>query len=63
MKYLFDFSLIRYSKKTFSDDITEHLLELGFINVCNLLPNQIYKDVLAPAELKSSMPVDRQVSE
>ncbi|KAB7505641.1 hypothetical protein Anas_05703, partial [Armadillidium nasatum] len=47
-------------KKTYSDDITEHLLELGFINVSNLLPNQIYKDVLAPAELRSSMPVDRQ---
>ncbi|RXG71387.1 hypothetical protein Avbf_04461 [Armadillidium vulgare] len=47
-----DLSNFVYSKKTYSDDITEHLLELGFINVSNLLPNQIYKDVLAPAELR-----------
>jgi hypothetical protein len=28
----------------------------------NLLPNQIYKEVLSPTEIQSNMPVDRKVS-
>uniref|UniRef100_T1IJV3 FMP27/BLTP2/Hobbit GFWDK motif-containing RBG unit domain-containing protein n=1 Tax=Strigamia maritima TaxID=126957 RepID=T1IJV3_STRMM len=49
-----------YSKQTKIDDSAEHLLELGFIKVNNLLPNQIYKDVLQPTSLQSNMPFDRQ---
>lgn len=28
----------------------------------NLLPNQVYKEVLSPTEIQSNMPVDRKVS-
>ncbi|XP_076059759.1 bridge-like lipid transfer protein family member hobbit isoform X2 [Oratosquilla oratoria] len=48
-----------YTKKTNSDDGVEHLLELGYVNMRNLLPNQIYVEVLNPSELQM-MPVDRQ---
>eukprot|EP00058_Branchiostoma_floridae_P006376 XP_002591864.1 hypothetical protein BRAFLDRAFT_89377 [Branchiostoma floridae] len=38
----------RYTKVTKSDDSGEHLLELGWVTVANLLPNEAYKDVLRP---------------
>jgi hypothetical protein len=38
----------------------ENLLEMGYVNVRNLLPNQLYENVLTPTELKRDMPVDRQ---
>jgi len=53
--------LFRYTKTAKSDDSVEHLSELGYITVTNLLPNQIYKDVLVPSTIHRSMPVDRQV--
>ena len=40
----------------------ENLLEMGYVNVKNLLPNQLYENVLTPTELKRDMPVDRQRS-
>ncbi|XP_053626336.2 protein hobbit isoform X2 [Cherax quadricarinatus] len=49
-----------YTKKTNADDSGEHLLELGFVTMRNLLPNQPYQEVLMPSELQLNMPVDRQ---
>ncbi|KAM3856347.1 bridge-like lipid transfer protein family member 2 isoform 1-T1 [Vipera latastei] len=37
-----------YSKINKSDDTAEHLLELGWVTMNNLLPNAIYKVVLRP---------------
>lgn len=39
----------------------EHLLELGYIRMTNLLPNQVYTEVLCPTEIQSNMPVDHKV--
>ena len=52
----------RYNKDTKNDGSVEHLLELGYISMSNLLPNQAYRDVLQPSEIQTSMPVDRQRS-
>lgn len=49
-----------YTKTSKADDSVEHLLELGYVRMMNLLPNQIYSEVLVPTELQSNMPVDRQ---
>lgn len=49
-----------YTKTSKTDDSVEHLLELGYVRMTNLLPNQIYTDVIAPTELQNNMPVDRQ---
>ncbi|XP_015603116.1 protein KIAA0100 isoform X2 [Cephus cinctus] len=49
-----------YTKTSKTDDSVEHLLELGYVRMTNLLPNQIYTEVLTPTELQSNMPVDRQ---
>ncbi|KYN16568.1 hypothetical protein ALC57_11077 [Trachymyrmex cornetzi] len=49
-----------YTKTSKTDDSVEHLLELGYVRMTNLLPNQIYTEVLVPTELQSNMPVDRQ---
>jgi hypothetical protein len=38
----------------------EHLLELGYVRMNNLLPNEEYKEVLVPTEARSHMPVARQ---
>jgi hypothetical protein len=38
----------------------ENLLEMGYVHVKNLLPNQLYENVLTPTELRRDMPVDRQ---
>ncbi|XP_030077999.1 protein KIAA0100-like [Microcaecilia unicolor] len=37
-----------YSKVNKSDDTAEHLLELGWFTMNNLLPNAVYKVVLRP---------------
>ncbi|XP_070591591.1 bridge-like lipid transfer protein family member 2 [Erythrolamprus reginae] len=37
-----------YSKVNKSDDTAEHLLELGWVTMNNLLPNAVYKVVLRP---------------
>lgn len=49
-----------YTKNSKSDDSVEHLLELGYVRMTNLLPNQIYKEVIVPTEILSNMPVDRK---
>lgn len=49
-----------YTKTSKTDDSVEHLLELGYVRMMNLLPNQVYTDVLTPTELQNNMPVDRQ---
>ncbi|XP_014224965.1 protein KIAA0100 isoform X1 [Trichogramma pretiosum] len=49
-----------YTKTSKTDDSVEHLLELGYVRMKNLLPNQIYTDVLTPTELQNNMPIDRQ---
>jgi len=54
--------LPRYTKNSKSDDSGEHLLEVGYVRMTNLLPYQVYKEVLSPTEIQSNMPVDRKVS-
>ncbi|UYV61491.1 KIAA0100 [Cordylochernes scorpioides] len=49
-----------YSKVTKSNDSVEHLLELGYIMVNNLLPNQFYCEVLYPTDLRPNAPLERQ---
>ncbi|XP_066998211.2 protein hobbit [Anabrus simplex] len=49
-----------YTKNSKSDDSGEHLLELGYVRMTNLLPNQVYTEVLSPTEIQSNMPVDRK---
>ncbi|XP_015914174.1 protein hobbit [Parasteatoda tepidariorum] len=49
-----------YSKVAKTDDSVEHLLELGYVKMSNLLPNQTYKVVLQPTEMQSKIPLDRQ---
>jgi len=56
------FVTFRYTKNSKSDDSVEHLLELGYIHMTNLLSNQIYSEVLLPTEIKSNMPVDRKTA-
>ncbi|KAI5720241.1 hypothetical protein M8J77_013121 [Diaphorina citri] len=49
-----------YTKVCKSDDSVEHLLELGYVRMTNLLPNQTYKEVIVPTEIQSNMPIDRK---
>lgn len=49
-----------YTKKSKSDDSVEHLLELGYIRMNNLIPRETYKKVLCPTEIQKDMPVDHQ---
>ncbi|XP_065335800.1 protein hobbit [Cloeon dipterum] len=49
-----------YTKNSRSDDSVEHLLELGYVRMTNLLPNQVYTEVLLPTEIQSNMPVDHK---
>ncbi|EDV96361.1 GH15243 [Drosophila grimshawi] len=51
-------SAFLYTKKSKSDDSVEHLLELGNIRMENLLPHEIYRDVLLATEIQKDMPVD-----
>ncbi|XP_034656577.1 protein KIAA0100 [Drosophila subobscura] len=51
-------SAFLYTKKSKSDDSVEHLLELGNIRMENLLPREIYRDVLLATEIQKDMPVD-----
>lgn len=48
----------RYTKNSKSDDSVEHLLELGYIRMTNLLANELYKEVIVPTEIQNNMPVD-----
>lgn len=49
-----------YTKTSKSDDSVEHLLELGYLRMNNLLPNEIYKEVLCPTEIQFNMPVEHK---
>ncbi|XP_035224476.1 protein KIAA0100-like isoform X2 [Stegodyphus dumicola] len=49
-----------YSKVAKTDDSVEHLLEIGYIKMRNLLPNQAYKIVLQPTDVQTKIPLDRQ---
>ncbi|XP_072163323.1 bridge-like lipid transfer protein family member 2 [Diadema setosum] len=40
----------KYSRNTKSDDSTENLMELGYVTITNLLPNDVYKEVLRPQD-------------
>lgn len=51
----------RYTKNSKSDDSVEHLLELGYLRMMNLLPNEIYKEVLCPTEIQFDMPIEHKV--
>ena len=48
-----------FTRSSMSDDSVENLLEMGYVHVKNLLPNQLYTEVLSPTELRN-MPLDRQ---
>jgi len=50
----------RYTKNSKSDDSVEHLLELGYIRMTNLLANELYKEVIVPTEIQNNMPVDNR---
>ena len=50
----------KYTKDVFRDDSAEHLFEMGYVHVKNLLPNQVYADALIPTEMTKDMPLDRQ---
>lgn len=54
--------LFRYTKKSNSDDSLVHLLELGYLRMTNLLPNEIYKEVICPTEIQFEMPIEHKVS-
>ena len=49
-----------FTRSSMSDDSVENLLEMGWVQVKNLLPAQVYEQVLVPTELSRDMPVDRQ---
>ena len=49
-----------FTRSSMSDDSVENLLEMGRVQVKNLLPNQVYEHVLTPTRLGQEMPVDRQ---
>lgn len=59
-KYLLTY--FRYTKNSKSDDSVEHLLELGYLRMTNLLPNEVYKEVICPTELQFDMPVEHKVN-
>ena len=48
-----------YNKNNMKDDSAEHLLEIGSLYVKNLLPDQIYEDVIYPTDLPKDVPLDR----
>ncbi|XP_053684386.1 protein hobbit [Sabethes cyaneus] len=49
-----------YTKNSKSDDSVDHLLELGYIRINNLIPRDNYKEVLCPTEIQRDMPVDHK---
>ena len=48
-----------YNKNNMKDDSAEHLLEIGSLHVKNLLPDQLYEDVIYPTDLPKDVPLDR----
>lgn len=49
-----------YTKSVMRDDSVEHLFEIGYLNVKNCLPGQVYSEVIYPTELSKDVPLDRQ---
>ncbi|XP_053675317.1 protein hobbit [Anopheles nili] len=49
-----------YTKNSKSDDSVDHLLELGYIRICNLIPRDSYTEVLCPTEIQRDMPVEHK---
>ncbi|KAG5672537.1 hypothetical protein PVAND_002659 [Polypedilum vanderplanki] len=49
-----------YTKNSKSDESVEHLLELGYIRINNLIPSDTYKVILCPTELHRDMPIDQR---
>ncbi|CAG9838728.1 unnamed protein product [Diabrotica balteata] len=49
-----------YTKNSKSDDSVEHLMELGYLRMTNLLPNEIYKEVICPTEIQFDMPIEHK---
>ena len=50
-----------FKKVTKVDESSEHLAELGYMSVKNLIPNDVYTDVLRPTEIQPNMPMPRRV--
>lgn len=48
-----------YTKSVLRDDSVEHLFEIGYLNVKNCLPGQLYSEVIYPTELAKDVPLDR----
>ncbi|XP_032513347.2 protein hobbit [Danaus plexippus] len=51
-----------YTKTSRSDDSVEHQLEVGYVRVTNLLPNEPFPEVLAPQEASGRAPVARRAA-
>ncbi|XP_046965412.1 protein KIAA0100 [Vanessa cardui] len=51
-----------YTKTSRSDDSVEHQLEVGYVRVTNLLPNEPFPEVLAPAAASGRAPVARRAA-
>lgn len=49
-----------YTKNSKSDESVEHLLELGYIRINNLIPTDVYKVILCPTEIQRDMPIDHK---
>lgn len=49
-----------YTKNSKSDESIEHLLELGYIRINNLIPSDTYKVILCPTEMQPNMPIDHK---
>ncbi|XP_055610568.1 protein hobbit isoform X2 [Uranotaenia lowii] len=49
-----------YTKNSKSDNSVDHLLELGYIRINNLIPRDSYTEVLCPTEIQRDMPVDHK---
>ncbi|XP_075969988.1 bridge-like lipid transfer protein family member hobbit isoform X2 [Anticarsia gemmatalis] len=51
-----------YTKTSRSDDSVEHQLELGYVRVKNLLPNEPFPEVLVPQEPSGRAPLARRAA-
>ncbi|XP_045785889.1 protein KIAA0100 [Maniola jurtina] len=51
-----------YTKTSRSDDSVEHQLEVGYVRVTNLLPNEPFPEVLAPQAASGRAPVARRAA-
>ncbi|KAL7018475.1 hypothetical protein ACKWTF_010768 [Chironomus riparius] len=49
-----------YTKNSKSDESIEHLLELGYIRINNLIPTDSNKVILCPTEIQRDMPIDHK---